>query len=112
MAAAEHTLMPSPQTVAIGNFNAATKPALTIDSGDTVVIETAAAMEPAEIEQSGVVPASAVPQYVRDIYREVKDRGPGPHVLTGPIYFVLPAVSRQRLSKVAGTVVQAHRNER
>jgi acetamidase/formamidase len=84
--AAEHTLMPSPQTVAIGNFNAATKPALTIDSGDTVVIETAAAMEPAEIEQSGVVPASAVPQYVRDIYREVKDRGPGPHILTGPIF--------------------------
>jgi acetamidase/formamidase len=43
-------------------------------------------MEPAEIEQSGVVPASAIPQYVRDIYREVKDRGPGPHVLTGPIF--------------------------
>jgi acetamidase/formamidase len=85
-AAAEHMLMPSPQTVAIGNFNAATKPVLTIDSGDTVVIETAAAMEPAEIEQSGVVSASAVPQYVRDIYREVKDRGPGPHILTGPIY--------------------------
>jgi acetamidase/formamidase len=85
-AAAEHTLMPSPQTVAIGNFNAATKPVLTIDSGDTVVIETAAAMEPAEIEQSGVISASAVPQYVRDIYREVKDRGPGPHILTGPIY--------------------------
>jgi acetamidase/formamidase len=85
-AAAEHMLMPSPQTVAIGNFNAATKPVLTIDSGDTVVIETAAAMEPAEIEQSGVISASAVPQYVRDIYREVKDRGPGPHILTGPIY--------------------------
>jgi acetamidase/formamidase len=84
--AAEHTLLPSPQTVAIGNFNAATKPVLTIESGDTVVIETAAAMEPAEIEQSGVVPGSAIPQYVRDIYREVKDRGPGPHVLTGPIF--------------------------
>jgi acetamidase/formamidase len=84
--AAEYTLMPSPQTVNIGNFNAATKPALTIDSGDTVVIETAAAMEPAEIDQSGVVAAGAVPQYVRDIYREVKDRGPGPHVLTGPVF--------------------------
>jgi hypothetical protein len=67
--AAEYALMPTPQTVNIGNFNAATKPALTIESGDTVVIETAAAMEPAELEQSGVVPASAVPQYVRDIYR-------------------------------------------
>jgi acetamidase/formamidase len=84
--AAEFTLMPSPQTVNIGNFNAATRPALTIESGDTVVIETAAAMEPAEIDQSGVVAPSAVPQYVRDIYRDVKDRGPGPHVLTGPVF--------------------------
>ena len=27
-----------------------------------------------------------VPEYVRTIYREVKDRGPGPHILTGPIF--------------------------
>jgi acetamidase/formamidase len=84
--AAEHTLMPGPQTVHIGNFNAATKPVLTIESGDIVTIETAAAMDPAEIDQSGVVPPSAVPEYTRVIYREVKDRGPGPHVLTGPIH--------------------------
>jgi len=84
--AAEYTLMPSPQTVNIGNFNAATGPALTIESGDTVIIETAASMEPAEIDQSGVVAPGAVPQYVRDIYRNVKDRGPGPHVLTGPVF--------------------------
>ena len=83
--AAEHTLMPSPQTVQIGNFNAATKPVLTIESGDIVTIETAAAMEPAEIDQAGVAPPSAVPDYVRAIYREVTDRGPGPHILTGPI---------------------------
>ena len=83
--AAEYTLMPSPGTVNIGNFNAANKPALTIKSGDIVTIETAAAMDPAELDQSGVVPPSAVPDYVRAIYREVKDRGPGPHVLTGPV---------------------------
>src|SRR5215471_2970832 len=83
--AAEHILVPSPQTVQIGNFNAATKPVLTIESGDIVTIETAAAMEPAEIDQAGVVPPSAVPDYLRAIYREVKDRGPGPHILTGPI---------------------------
>jgi acetamidase/formamidase len=83
--AAEHTLMPSPQTVHIGHFAANVKPVLTIESGDIVTIETAAAMEPGPIEESGVVPPSAVPQYVRDIYRDVKDRGPGPHILTGPI---------------------------
>jgi acetamidase/formamidase len=80
-----HNLMPSPETVHIGNFNAALKPVLTVESGDIVVLESAGALEPAAIDQSGVVPASAVPDYVRAIYREVKDRGPGGHVLTGPI---------------------------
>src|SRR5947209_8869303 len=83
--AAEFTLLPSPQTVHIGHFAANVKPVLTIDSGDIVTIETAAAMDASEIDQSGVVPTSAVPQYLRDIYREVMDRGPGPHILTGPI---------------------------
>jgi acetamidase/formamidase len=83
--AAEHTLMPSPQTVHIGYFLATIKPVLSIDSGDTVNLTSAAAIVPSVVDQSGVVPPSAVPQYQRDIYGEVKDRGPGPHVLTGPI---------------------------
>ncbi|MET0925404.1 MAG: acetamidase/formamidase family protein, partial [Xanthobacteraceae bacterium] len=83
--AAEHTLMPSPQTVHIGYFLASIKPVLSIDSGDIVNLTSAAAIVPSVVDQSGVVPASAVPQYQRDIYGEVKDRGPGPHVLTGPI---------------------------
>ena len=84
--AAEYTLMPSPTTVNIGNFNAANKPALTINSGDIVNLEASTQIEPEALDASGVVPPSAVPQYVRDIYRTVKDRGPGPHILTGPIF--------------------------
>ena len=84
--AAEFTLMPSPRTVNIGNFNAANKPVLTINSGDIVTLEAATQLEPEAIDASRAVPPSTVPQYVRDIYREVKDAGPGPHVLTGPIY--------------------------
>jgi acetamidase/formamidase len=84
--AAEHTLMPSPQTVHIGYFSAALKPVLTINSGDIVIIETVAGTDPADVEASGVVPPSAVPDYVRAIYREVKDRGPGTHILTGPVF--------------------------
>jgi acetamidase/formamidase len=83
--AAEFTLMPSPQTVHIGHFAANVKPVLSIASGDIVTIETASMLTPEAVEQSGVVPASAIPQYQRDIAREVKDRGPGPHILTGPI---------------------------
>ena len=37
------------------------------------------------VDQAGVVPPGAIPPYHRDIYGEVKDRGPDPHVLTGPI---------------------------
>jgi acetamidase/formamidase len=84
--AAEYTLMPSPQTVHIGHFSAALKPVLTINSGDIVTIETATSLDPAEIDQSGAVPPSVVPEYQRAIHREVKDRGPSGHVLTGPIF--------------------------
>ena len=83
--AAEHTLMPSPQTVHIGYFLASIKPVLSIESGDVVTLESVAAIVPSVVDQTGVVSPGAVPQYHRDIYGEVKDRGPGPHVLTGPI---------------------------
>jgi acetamidase/formamidase len=83
---AEYTLMPSPQTVHIGYFSAALKPVLTINSGDIVTIESATSLDPAEIDQSGAVPPSVVPEYQRAIHREVKDRGPSGHVLTGPIF--------------------------
>jgi acetamidase/formamidase len=82
---AEHTLMPTPRTVHIGHFLATLKPVLSIDSGDVVTLESTASIVPSVVDASGVVPPSAVPQYQRDIYGAVQDRGPGPHVLTGPI---------------------------
>ena len=42
--------------------------------------------DPADVDASGVVSPSAVPEHVRTIRREVTDRGPGPHILTGPVY--------------------------
>src|SRR5262245_47194703 len=83
--AAEHTLLPTPQTVHIGYFLASVKPVLTIDSGDIVTLESIPSIVPSAVDEAGVVPPSAVPQAARDIYGKVKDRGPGPHVLTGPI---------------------------
>jgi hypothetical protein len=44
--AAEHTLMPSPQTVHIGYFLASIKPVLSIESGDIVTLESVAAIVP------------------------------------------------------------------
>src|SRR6516164_3113290 len=83
---AEYTLMPSPETVHVGNFDAARKPVLTINSGDTVTIESSPGLDPAVIDASGIIPPSAVPEHTRAVRREVTDRGPGPHILTGPIY--------------------------
>src|SRR5687767_321968 len=54
--AAEHTLLPSPQTVHIGYFLATVKPVLTIDSGDIVTLESVPSIVPSVIDQSGVVP--------------------------------------------------------
>ena len=36
-----HELMPSPETVYVGNFNAALKPVLTVEPGDIVVLDSA-----------------------------------------------------------------------
>src|SRR5215470_14748791 len=83
---AEYTLMPSMQTVHIGYFNAALKPALTINSGDIVTIQSVGGPDPADVDASGVVPPNAVPEHTRTIRREVTDRGPGPHILTGPVF--------------------------
>jgi hypothetical protein len=51
--AAEHTLMPSPQTVHIGYFLATIKPVLSIDSGDIVNLTSVAPIVPSVVDQSG-----------------------------------------------------------
>jgi len=80
-----HTLMPSPTTVAWGYYDAAAKPVLHINSGDQIVVGTLITSSPTRLEGAGVKPAD-VEQSLRDIYAKVTDKGPGGHILTGPIY--------------------------
>ena len=80
-----HTLMPSPTTVAWGYYDAAAKPVLHINSGDQIVVGTLITSSPKRLEGAGVKPAD-VEQSLRDIYDKVTDKGPGGHILTGPIY--------------------------
>jgi acetamidase/formamidase len=80
-----HTLMPSPTTVAWGYYDAAAKPVLHINSGDQIVVGTLLTSSPKRLEGAGVPPAD-VEQSLRDIYDKVTDKGPGGHILTGPIY--------------------------
>ena len=88
LAHAEHfDLKATPKTVVWGNYAASNPPVLRIKSGDTVRIETISTGSPSRFEASGV-PAKDIPQNMRDIYDQVpqKDRGPGGHVLTGPVF--------------------------
>ena len=77
-------LKATPQTVVWGYYSASAKPVLTIHSGDTVKVETVSG-NPARLEAAGAR-AEQIPDALRVIYKEVTDRGPGGHILTGPIY--------------------------
>jgi acetamidase/formamidase len=83
--AAEHQLKATPTTVAWGYYWAAAKPALKIRSGDTVEMQTLTTSSPASLANNGVRPAD-IQQELKTIYADVKDKGPGGHILTGPIY--------------------------
>ena len=85
--AANHTLLAGPTTVAWGNYDAAATPVLRIKSGEVVDISTFLTNNPTRLEANGVKPED-VEQALRDTYREVPQnkRGPGGHILTGPIY--------------------------
>ncbi|HEY2378577.1 MAG TPA: acetamidase/formamidase family protein [Gemmatimonadaceae bacterium] len=80
-----HTLMPSPATVAFGYYDAAATPVLRVHSGDEVIVGTEITSSPTRLEQVGVKPAD-IQTSLRAIYDSVKVRGPGGHILTGPIY--------------------------
>ena len=76
----------TPQTVAWGHYDPFSKPVLTIKSGDTVVVHTLLTNSPTGLEKAGVAPAD-VQQSLRAVFDgvPVSDRGPGGHILTGPI---------------------------
>jgi len=80
-----YQLKPTPKTVAWGDYDAATPPVMRIKSGDTVEIQTLITSSPTRLEGAGVKPQD-VEQTLRDIYKEVTNKGPGGHILTGPIF--------------------------
>jgi acetamidase/formamidase len=83
-AANPYVLNASPTTVVWGSYWSELPPALRIHSGDYVKIHTLLTSNPERLEAAGL-PADQVEKELRDV-QTVKDRGPGGHVLTGPIY--------------------------
>src|SRR2546426_563412 len=82
---ATYQLKPTPKTVAWGYYDASTPPVLRIKSGDTVEVQTLITSSPTRLAGAGVKPAD-VEQSLRDIVKEVTNKGPGGHILTGPIF--------------------------
>lgn len=79
-----YMLNATPSTVAYGYYWSEAVPALRVHSGDFVTVHTLITSSPDRLEAAGV-PADQVEKELRDV-QGVKDRGPGGHVLTGPIY--------------------------
>jgi acetamidase/formamidase len=80
-----YTLKATPKTVAWGYYDASAAPVLRIHSGDSVEFETLLTNSPTGLEKAGL-PPEQVQQNLRDIYKEVTDKGPGGHILNGPVY--------------------------
>jgi acetamidase/formamidase len=80
-----HRLAATAKTVVFGYFDASTPPVLRMRSGETVEIRSSMIASAEALEAAGVDRSEIDPE-LRAIYREVRDRGPGPHILTGPIF--------------------------
>ncbi|MCB0488185.1 MAG: acetamidase/formamidase family protein [Cyclobacteriaceae bacterium] len=79
-----HQLNASPSTIVWGNYWSESKPALTIKPGEYVRVHTLITSNPERLEGAGL-PADQVEKELRDV-QSITDRGPGGHLLTGPIY--------------------------
>ena len=82
-----HRLEATPATVAYGYYWSEAKPALRIASGDILDVDTLLTNSPMGLQRAGV-PPEKIQESLKAIVAEVTGdrRGPGGHILTGPVY--------------------------
>src|SRR6185369_5265189 len=82
-----HRLEATPNTVAVGYYWSEAKPALRIASGDIIDVDTLLTNNPNGLARAGV-PDDKIQASLKAITAEVTGdrRGPGGHILTGPVY--------------------------
>jgi acetamidase/formamidase len=80
---AQHVVRVTPSTVQWGYFAAEAKPVLTVKPGELVTIDTIVGI-PEMLEELGAAADDPIRE-MKEMYARVKDRGPGPHFLTGPV---------------------------
>jgi acetamidase/formamidase len=83
--ATDYTLPATPQNVAWGYYSGQSRPALTVHSGDTVRMQALSTCGSPERMIARGVKAEDIPPYTAAIYKDVQDKGPGGHILTGPV---------------------------
>lgn len=82
-----HRLEATPATVAYGYYWSDAAPVLRIASGDIIDVDTLLTNTPAGLGRAGV-PEAKIQASLKSIVSEVTGdrRGPGGHILTGPVY--------------------------
>jgi len=82
-----HRLEATPATVAYGYYWSEAKPVLRIASGEIIDVDTLLTNSPAGLARAGV-PDDKIQSSLKAIVAEVTGdrRGPGGHILTGPVY--------------------------
>jgi acetamidase/formamidase len=82
-----HRLEATPATVVYGYYWADAKPALRIESGDIIDVDTLLTNTPSGLEKAGV-PEQKIQPSLRAIVESLTGdrKGPGGHILTGPVY--------------------------
>src|SRR3989449_7338515 len=82
-----HRLEATPATVAYGYYWSEAKPVLRIASGDIIDVDTLLTNNPMGLSRAGV-PDNKIHDSLKAIVSEVTGdrRGPGGHILTGPVY--------------------------
>ena len=82
-----YRLEATPTTVAYGYYWSAATPALRIQSGDIIDVDTLLTNTPAGLERAGVKPDQIQDSLKRIVAEVTGDhRGPGGHILTGPVF--------------------------
>ena len=84
-----HRLLATPETIAYGWYDAAATPVLRIASGDIIDVDTLLTNTPAGLRRAGVSE-----DQIQDSLKQITDafpqgnpkRGPGGHILTGPVF--------------------------
>jgi acetamidase/formamidase len=82
-----HRLEATPNTVAYGYYWSEAKPVLRIASGDIIDVDTLLTNSPTGLGRAGV-PPEKIQESLKAIVTEVTGdrRGPGGHILTGPVH--------------------------